>query len=207
MKHFKLGFGNRTVLEQIAICRRVAHGIGKLPAEHRQKLARHPVDASVAEASDAVAEVELLRTALRSALAKRDKKAAAMRHHTTAAAGFINMLSGGDQVALLAAGVGVKKPKQPVGQPGAPTLLRVVSTESDGAVSLRWKRPVRRCTFLIRMTTAPAAARGWRQVAISVRQSCTVTGLKSGAKCWFRVSATNAHGQGSWSQPVSARVK
>jgi hypothetical protein len=79
MKRFKLGFGNRTILEQINISCRIASGIGKLPAEQRQKLARHPVAASVAEAADAVAEVEVLKTALRGALVKRDKKVAAMR--------------------------------------------------------------------------------------------------------------------------------
>ena len=207
MKRFKLGFGNRTVLEQINICRRVAHGIGKLPAEQRQKLARYPVADSVAEAANAVTEVEVLKAALRAALTKRNEKVAAMRDHTTTAALLINVMTDGDPAALLAAGVGVKRPKQPVGKPGAPTLLRGFSTESEGAVRLRWKRPVRRCVFLIQMTTAPAATRGWKQVAISVRQSCTVTGLKSGSKCWFRVSATNAHGQGPWSQPVSAWVK
>ncbi len=204
MKRFKLGFGNRPISEQINICRRVAHGIGKLPAEQCQKLARHPVADSVAEAADAVTEVEVLKATLRAALAKRDKKVATMRQHTTAAALLINMMTSGDPVALLAAGVGVKKAKQPVGKPGAPTLLRVVSMEAEGSVSLRWKRPVRRCAFIIQMTTAPTATRGWKQVSISIRQSCTVTGLKSGQKCWFRVAATNAHGQGLWSQPVSA---
>jgi hypothetical protein len=207
MKRFKLGFGNRPISEQINICRRVAHGIGKLPAEQRQKLAPHPVADMVAEAADAVAEVEVLKTTLRAALAKRDGKVTAMRNHTTMAAVVIAMLTGGDPVALLAAGVGVKKAKQPVGKPGAPSLMRIVSTESEGAVSLRWQRPVRRCAFTIQMTTAPAATRGWKQVAIGIRQSCIVTGLKSGQKCWFRVTATNAHGQGPWSQPVSARVK
>ncbi len=207
MKRFKLGFGNRPISEQISICRRVAHGIGKLPAGQRQKLARHPVADMAAEAADAVTEVEILKATLRTALAKRDEKVAAMRAHTTTAALLINMMTDGNPAALLAAGVGVKKAKQPVGKPGAPTLMRVVSTESEGAVSLRWKRPVRRCVFLIQMTTAPAATRGWKQVAHSIRQSCTVTGLKSGAKCWFRVAANNAHGQGPWSQPVNARVK
>ena len=207
MKRFKLGFGNRPISEQINICRRVAHGIGKLPAEQRRALAPHPVAASVAEAAEAVTEVEVLKTNLRAALVKRDQKAAAMRDHTTIASVVITTLTGGDPAALLEAGVGVAKTKQPVGQPSAPTLMRVVSTESEGAVSLRWQRPVRRCTFLIQMTTAPAATRGWKQTAISIRQSCTVTGLKSGQKCWFRVAATNAHGQDPWSQPVSARVK
>ncbi len=128
-------------------------------------LAEHPVVESVAAAADAVAEVELLKTALRAALQKRNDRAAIMRHHTTRASADIAIATGSDPAALLAAGVGVKKAKQPVGKPGAPTLMRVVSTESEGAVSLRWKRPVRRCVFLIQMTTAPAATRGWKQVA------------------------------------------
>ena len=75
MKCFKLGFGNCPISEQINICRRVAHGIGKLPAEQRQALASHPVAASVAEATDAVSEVEVLKTSLRAGgLVKRDKK-------------------------------------------------------------------------------------------------------------------------------------
>lgn len=207
MKHCKLGFGNRTVLEQIAICRRVAGGIAKLPAKHSLAVAKYPVAASVTEAEAAVAEVESLKTALRAALVRRNSKVNIMRGHTTRAAAVIAVATGGDPEALLTAGVGVAKAKQPVGLPAAPALLCVVSTEVEGAVRLRWKRPVRRCTFLIQMTTTPAATRGWKQVALSLRQSCTVTGLKSGVKGWFRVAASNSHGQGPWSQPVSARVK
>jgi hypothetical protein len=207
MKRFKLGFGNRTILEQIAICRRVANGIAKLSADARKAADRHPVAASVAEASDAHAKVEVLKTALKAALIRRNTKVSAMRDHTTAAAGAITAVTGGDPMTLLAAGVGVVKEKQPVGKPDAPALLRILPTDLEGAVRLRWKRPVRRCAFVIQMTTSPAATRGWKQVAISIKQTCTVTGLKSGAKCWFRVGATNAHGQGPWSQPVSARGK
>jgi hypothetical protein len=207
MKHCKLGFGNRTVLEQIAICRRVAGGIAKLPAKQQQGVAKYPVADSVAEAAAAVAEVDSLKTALRAALVRRNTKVSAMRDHTTRAASVITVATGGDPEALLAVGVGVAKAKSPVGRPAAPTRLRVVETNFEGAVRLRWKRPVRRCTFLIQMTTAPSALRGWKSVGISIKQTGTVTGLKSGLKGWFRVAATNAHGQGPWSQPVSARVK
>jgi hypothetical protein len=207
MKRFKLGFGNRSLLEQIAICRRVADGIGRLSAEQRRTLARHPVAASVAEATDAYTQVESLKIALRAALSRRDLNVRAMRDHTTAAANGIFAVTGGDPLALLAAGVGIVKTKQPVGRPDAPARLRVLSTEFEGTVRLRCKRPVRRCTFIIQTTTAPTATRGWKHAAISIRQTCDVKELKSGMKYWFRVSATNAHGQGPWSQPVNARVK
>ena len=81
MKRFKLGFGNKTLLEQINICRGVVAGIGKLPAGQRQALARHPVADSVAEAAAAHAEVEALTTALKAALARRSKKVRAARAH------------------------------------------------------------------------------------------------------------------------------
>jgi hypothetical protein len=161
----------------------------------------------VAEAAAAVAEVESLKTALRAALVERNTKVSAMRDHTTSAAAVIAVATGGDPVALLAAGVGVAKAKSPVGLPAAPTRLRAVETNFEGTVRLRWKRPLRRCAFTIQMTTAPSALRGWKSMGISIKQSGTVTGLKSGLKGWFRVAASNSHGQGPWSQPVSARVK
>jgi len=94
-----------------------------------------------------------------------------MRDCTTAAANGITLATGGDPVTLLAAGAGIQKAKQPVGVPGAPARLRVISTDYEGRVRLRWKRPVRRCTFLIQMTTDRAARVGWKQAAICVKQN------------------------------------
>jgi hypothetical protein len=208
MKTFKLGFGNRTVLQQISICRRVADGIAKLPDEQRATFSNRPVADSVAEATEAHAEVEALKMSLKAALRKRDAKVRVMREHTTGAASGISGLAAGNVAAMLSAGLGVAKEKLPVGLPDAPGNLRVLATDFEGRVRLRWKRPIRRCAFLIEMTTDPAAATGWQQVAISGnRQSCELTGLESGVKCWFRVAAANAHGQGPWSQVVSVRVK
>jgi hypothetical protein len=38
-------------------------------------------------------------------------------------------------------------------------------------------------------------------------KSGVVPGLVSGAKYWFRIRASNAHGPGPWSQLASVRVK
>jgi len=96
MKTFKLGFGNRTVLEQISICRRVADGIAKLTAEQRATFADRPVADSVAEATEAHAAVEELKATLKAALRVRDAKVRAMRQHTTGAASGISALTGGN---------------------------------------------------------------------------------------------------------------
>jgi hypothetical protein len=208
MKRFKLDCGNRTILEQIAICRCVADGIARLPDAQRETLAKHPVADSVDEAAAAHAAVEGLKTTLKAALRTRKEKVRAMREQANDAGLAIFSDTSGDPAAMLAAGLDIVKDKQSVGKPDAPTQLRAVATDFEGKVRLRWKRPVRRCAFLIQMTTDPSATTGWRQVAISGnRQSCEVAGLESGVKCWFRVAATNAHGQGPWSQVVNVRVK
>jgi hypothetical protein len=97
MKRFKLGFGNRTILEQIAICRRVADGIARLPAERRETVAEFPVAAGVAEAEEAFVEVESLKTALKAARCRRDAKVAAMRALTTRAGGDAGVETGRPQ--------------------------------------------------------------------------------------------------------------
>jgi hypothetical protein len=208
MKPFKLGFGNRTILEQIAICRRVADGIARLPAEQREALANRPVAQSVADAAAAHAAVEALKSDLKAALRTRAARVRVMHEHTTGAAAGIAGLTAGNPAGMLAAGLDLARAKQPVGKPAAPGNLRAAATDFEGRVRLRWRRPLRRCAFLIELTTDPAAATGWQQVAVSGnRQSCEVAGLAGGVKCWFRVAATNAHGQGPWSQPASVRVK
>jgi hypothetical protein len=207
MKWFKLGLGNKTILEQIGICRRVAGGIAKLPAHHREALARHQVDRYVEEAAKAHFEVGRLKIALRAAVAGCRRKVEAMRGHTTAAAYSLMLITKGEPAALLAAGLDVVRDKQPVGKPGAPQLLRVVPTDYEGLVRLRWKRPVRRCIFIIEMTTGKYPKGDWKKIDRCIRQTHDITKLPSGKKVWFRVCATNAHGQGPWSQAVSAWVK
>jgi hypothetical protein len=142
-----------------------------------------------------------------SALRERESKLRAARAAVTRAASGIFSETGGESAGLLAARLEIEAKNRPVGRPAAPDQLRGAVTEFEGVVRLRWKRHVRRCSFLIQMTRDPSAADGWKQVAISIRQSCEVTGLESGAKYWLRVSAHNAHGQGPWSQSVSVRVK
>jgi hypothetical protein len=207
MKNYKLGFRNRSLLEQLAICRRIADCIEKLPAEKRAALARIPVAILVADAAAAHGRVESLRSQLRAALSERKSKVRAARDGVTRAASALWGETMGDAAGLLAAGLELEAEKHPVGRPAAPDPLRAIATELEGVVRLRWKRPVRRCIFIIQMTRDPSATDGWKHADTSIRQSCEVPGLESGVKYWFRVAATNTQGQGPWNNPVCVRVR
>ena len=207
MKRPKLNFGNRTILEQLAICRRMADGIAKLPAAQRETFAQHDVAGRTAEAQQAVAEVESLKIALKAALRRRNEKVRAARDTATFAASGVTLVTNGNPAAMLAAGLDIVRDKQPVGLPAAPGQLRVLPVDFEGTARLRWKRPVRRCSFIVEATTDPATQTGWKRQLTCFKQTCIVKDLAGGKKYWFRVAAANAHGQGPWSQPVSAWVK
>jgi len=207
MKRHKLNFGNRTVSEQLAICRRVAEGAANVPEEHRHHFTPFNLAGRLADAEASHLEVERLKFALKAALSRRNETLRRARISADCNAGLLAILANGDACAMLAAGLGVVRDKQPVGLPSAPGNLRVLPTDFEGRVPLRWQRSVRRCVFFVESTTDAAARTGWKQVKSSTKQSCEVNGLASGKKHWFRVCAVNAHGTGPWSQPVSAWVK
>ncbi len=207
-KHHKLDFTNRTILEKLAICRRVATGVGRLPDEHRKTLTeQNPITDCIGEAEAATAEVETLKSALKAALQKRNTKVRAACDSATSAALLISVITEGDPAGMLAAGLGVVRDKQPVGKPDATQNVRALMSDFEGRVKLRWKRTVRRCWFDVEATTDPSATTGWKKLVMCFKQTCELTGLESGKKYWFRISASNAHGQGPWSQAVSVWVK
>ncbi len=207
MKRHKLNFGNRTISEQLAICRRVAEGAANVAEEHRHHFTPFNLAGRLADAEASHSEVERLKFALKAALSRRNESLRRARISADCNAGLLAILANGDAAAMLAAGLGVVRDKQPVGLPSAPANLRALPTDFEGRVPLRWQRSVRRCVFFVEATTDAAARTGWKQVKSATKQSCEVTGLGGGKKYWFRVCAVNAHGQSAWSQPVSAWVK
>lgn len=206
MKHYKLSFTNKSIPATLAICRRVSDGMARLPEDKRPPAVEFPVAERVAQAGAAVARVENLRAELRAAKTDRAMKVRAARIEATRAAERIFWHNPLDPALHLAAGLELEADKRPVGLPAAPGNFRARATAFEGQVELRWKRPLRRCIFLIEMTTDPAAASGWTYMGTTVRQKFIVTNLAGGVKCWFRVRALNAHGHGPWSNPACARA-
>ena len=207
MKRHKLNFGNRTVSEQLAICRRVADGVANAPKQHRALFAPGNLAGTLADAEAAHAEVGRLRVALKSALSRRNDTLRRARDSAGDAATGLALVTNGEPGAMLAAGLGVVRDKRPVGLPSAPANLRALPTDFEGRVPLRWQRSVRRCVFTVEATTDAAARTGGKQVKSAPTHSGAGTGLAGGKKHGFRVCAMNAHGTGPWSQPVSAWVK
>jgi hypothetical protein len=88
----------------------------------------------------------------------------------------------------------------------APENLGATMGDLDGTIDLALNRVHGAGSYVFQMSQTPAAAASWQQVAISARSSCTITGLTSGQKYWFRCAAIGTAGQGPWSNPASQQA-
>jgi hypothetical protein len=202
---FKLGFRNQKPPKKMEICAGLIGGMGKFGPEHRETVGVEVLEERYAEAAAAMQAVANLRSELRAALTRRTRalrelcqiaERSARRH-----ANAVDF----DPAQMLAGGIELVREKQPAGVPAAPERLRVEPGAFSGGAVLRWKRPLRRCAFVVEATTDPRAQEGWRRVKECTAAKCELRDLSPGRLHWFRVAALNAHGLGPWSGPGSLR--
>jgi hypothetical protein len=203
---YKLGFRNQKPEKKISICRGLLASLGKLPPEKQEKVGWAAFKEKCDEAEGALVEVATLRAELRAALAGRNRK---LRELCRAAEGSARSYAidvDFDRTQILAGGVTLVAAKRRVGQPGAPERLRARRGTMAHSARLLWKRPVRRCVFLVEATTDPSGQSGWVRMKECTAAKCSLPELEPGQLYWFRVAALNAHGTGPWSATATLRV-
>jgi hypothetical protein len=123
-------------------------------------------------------------------------------------AGHVASVAEGNELAILSAGFGVRKPGKPVPEPAMPTGLQVYISAHTGRVDLAWDPVYPAVTYHIQWTAGdPTNEKAWELVAVSTRSSAKVTGLPSGQLSHFRVAGIGTKGMGPWSQVASTLVK
>ena len=209
MPTYKLDFRNKSHEEHLELFQRVLRSVEALPAEQRENDYLAELRAVTTQAQNSHARIQSLRAELKTEITRRKTLMAAGRKAAQhAAVGALLKAGYGQPAQILAVGLDVgASTKAPVGRPAAPLNLHAVPTASEGEAKLRWQRTVRRCGFEVQWHTDPTAVEGWHQEVTCFKQKCVVKGLVSGGKYWFRVLATNAHGQSAWSNLASVRVK
>jgi len=207
MQRFKLGFRNKSALEQLALCERTVTSMAAKPEYQFDPAQVTDAQGAVTALRASHERIAQLRTELKTEISHRSELLREARNKVSRASLGVSVKVSGDPSKLMAAGLELEKPKTiPVGKPAAPDHFSGEPTASEGEARLRWRRPLRRCWFQIecRLDTAPD---GWSMVESCGQQTCVIKGLVSGGKYWFRVCAVNAHGEGPWSNPVAVRVK
>ncbi len=105
---------------------------------------------------------------------------------------------------VLSAGMDVAGARTPVGPLPKVEGLRGTQGDANGDIDLQWN-PIKRglTNYNLEMTDDPAGQTGWHTAATPTKSSLTQTGLVSGKRYWFRVSANGSAGPGPASDPAT----
>lgn len=123
----------------------------------------------------------------------------------TEEAAYVDGIAKGDAAIIKSAGMDVSSGS--TGRVGAlPKVEGVFATQGDdaGEIDLQWN-PVKRGlkSYTIEQTEDPAGQSGWSIAKVETRSKTSVTGLTSGKRYYFRISAVGAAGAGSPSDAVT----
>jgi hypothetical protein len=78
--------------------------------------------------------------------------------------------------------------------------------DGSGDCDLVWQPVKRKSNYIVDVSADPITPTSWAQAGLPTKSSFTVTGLISGARYWFRVSASGSQGPGPASDPATARA-
>ncbi|MCB1232333.1 MAG: fibronectin type III domain-containing protein [Verrucomicrobiae bacterium] len=150
-------------------------------------------------------QLEAARQTAKEKTVEVDELAGTVRTQLTALAAYVQNASGGDEQKILSAGMQVKDTGAPV-QMTPVTGLESSPGDDSGEVDLTWD-PVRGASsYEIQTSPDPITADSWGHGGISTKSKLTLTGLPTGDRCWFRVRAIGANGNGAWSDPATKVV-
>jgi len=159
-------------------------------------------DALAAKNALVLATRELLRTQT----ADRDAAEVEWDDSCTRLADFTQTATGGDEVAILSSGFGVRRANTPKPPLTAPQNLSVRTNGSPGVSKLRWDPVTGAASYLVQCSPDPITETSWTQVASPTKASAEIPGAEPGKLCWFRVAAVGPTGQGPWSLPAQRPV-
>ena len=155
---------------------------------------------------DANAAVIATRETLKQQLAARDAAELDWNDTCTKLADFTQTATGGDEVAILSSGFGVRQPKSPPPPLGAPATVTAKTNGSPGNTKVKWSGVTGAVSYLVEMSMDPITETSWVQVATPTKTSCDAAGAQPGKLAWFRVCAVSPTGNGPWSAPAQREV-
>ncbi len=202
MARYKVGFRNRSANERIEISQKFIARVPNVPAPKRRLVHLDELEASLAEATDLRAEYLAAQVAVNHIRQRYAEAVKVLCQRVTLSAIGLSNGVGKDDHEYLAAGLQLSAPRQSQPLPPAPMALRVERLTGPGRAGLRWKGSLRRCCYVIEVTTDPEGRHGWKRQSQTFKHRAVVDHLRSAVWHWIRVAGVNACGQGPWSVPM-----
>lgn len=116
-------------------------------------------------------------------------------------AGYVQMASGGDEDTILSSGFAVVKRGAEHGEPNPPLNVNPRFTMHSGRVALKWTPEAGVDVYHVFMSTKDAPSE-WKLVGTTTKSRFDLDGLTPRDLYWFAVTAVNAAGESTLSEPA-----
>lgn len=164
------------------------------------------LNTAITAAQAAIDAVTSLETQLQGKRSERDAKIDALMALLGQEASTVEGVTAGDPTKLINAGFQVIEQPSAIGELPAPQDLRTSAGDNEGELDAQCDGVYGANTYEWQTTGTPNDAASWVTRLNVKRSSVTITGLPSGQRCWTRVRAIGAAGQGAWSDPAAKMV-
>ncbi|MGB8170000.1 MAG: fibronectin type III domain-containing protein [Chthoniobacteraceae bacterium] len=158
--------------------------------------------AAQAALTAANAAYEANRQAATMLMTERDNALEAWLVKLTLLAAFTESATDGLAEKIQSAGFAVRSeatPPQPVGQV---QNVRVGYNGSPGYSDVRWDRDPNADAYMVQCSPDPITETSWKNMGTVTRARFEGNGATPGQRCWYRIAAVNALGEGPWSEPA-----
>lgn len=202
MSKVKLSLSSLSAAEKIQFTRRVAEAM----EQHSLYFPDPPfnqdgLNDAAWDLEGALNDAAALETQLGAAELAAEARESELDFELNAVGNYVQTVSNGDEKIIRLIGMEVAKPAAPIGPLPAPVGLSAEAGDEPGKIILRWKRIHGARSYQVEIQEAGGTG-GWVLLGQCTQSKRIVSGLRSGARYAFRVSAIGAAGQGPWSAEV-----
>jgi Fibronectin type III domain len=204
MAQVKLNFRKLSVTEKIARARQIVKAMTDNSASFSNPIPPlADITASIDAVEQANADTLKARALSKQRTAILEEKVDVLDDGMIRLASFVNAASGGKEEVILSAGMDVRTAAVPSNfVPDAPNTITPTMGDHEGEIDLAWNAKQGAQSYIVQSSPNPPKDDSWTQVAVVTASKCTITGLTSGTKYWFRVAAVGSGGQSGWSDPA-----
>ena len=207
MKKVKLNLKQYTILEKIEKGRQQRNAIDGNPSFTTPNPTLLVVKGAIDDLENANNDVEATKQLLSEQYAILAQKETFYDDTMTKLGNYVENTADGDVAKILSAAMQVKAdPVKSTTVLNKPENLSASAGDAPGSVDLQWNSDPKASGYNIEMCVDPIEATKWAFKKTSTKSSCSITGLVSGQKVWFRVCAINTIGESAWSNPVPITV-
>lgn len=203
MGRIKLNLKQLPISEKIAKARQIiaaltgnAHFTTPTPALAAIKTAADDLEV-------ATADVQAARQAVKTKTSTQTQKEDGLDQLLNQLSAYVESVAGTDDTLIHSAGMDTRAKASASTTPRQPQSLSATAGKRDSEIALSWDKVDGAKSYIVEQSLDPPTATSWAHAGVSTKARTTISGLTTGTRYWFRVTAVGAIGQSGSSDPAT----